>query len=70
MLQMRPIALTLIAAALLYQGFEAILGMLGAFSEGTININLMAILLFAGVGLLRLGDTSTLPSARGCKKIP
>lgn len=56
MLQMRPIGLTLIAAAILYQGVEAVLGMLGAFSAGRININLMFILLFAGVGLLRLSN--------------
>lgn len=56
MLQNRPIALTLIAAALIFQGIEAIIGMIGAFSAGNVNINLMFILLFAGIGLLRLSD--------------
>ncbi len=56
MLQTRPIALTLIAAALLYAGLEAIVGMIGAISMGRINVNLAFLLLPAGIGLLRLSD--------------
>jgi hypothetical protein len=56
MLQNRPIALTLIAAALMYGGVDAILGIVGSFSVGRININLAFLLLPAGIGLLRLSD--------------
>lgn len=56
MLQNRPIALTLIAAALLFQGIEAIIGIIGSLSAGRLNINLMFLMLFAGIGLLRLSD--------------
>lgn len=56
MLTNRPIALSLIAAAFIFQGIEAIVGMIGSFSFGKVNINLMFLLLFAGIGLLRLSD--------------
>jgi len=56
MLANRPIALSLIAAALLLQGIEAIVGMIGSASFGRVNINFMFLLLFAGIGLLRLSD--------------
>lgn len=56
MLENRPIALTLIAATLLYQGIEAFVGMIGSLSDGRVNINFVVIMLFAGIGLLRLSN--------------
>jgi hypothetical protein len=56
MLANRPIALSLIAAAFIFQGIEAVVGMIGSFSFGKVNINLMFLLLFAGIGLLQLSD--------------
>jgi hypothetical protein len=56
MLANRPIALSLIAVAFIFQGIEAIVGMIGSLSFGKVNINLMFLLLFAGIGLLRLSD--------------
>lgn len=56
MLQNRPIALSLIAAALIYFGIDAITGTIGALSVGRVNVNLAFLLLPAGIGLLRLSD--------------
>jgi hypothetical protein len=56
MLQNRPIALTLIAAALMLGGLEAIIDIVGALSFGRLNLNLAFLLLPAGIGLLRLSD--------------
>lgn len=56
LLQNRPIGLTIIAAAPMLQGLEALMGMVGALSQGKLNINLTVLALFAGIGLLKLSE--------------
>ena len=56
MVQNRPIALTLLAAVLLYAGLDAIMGIVGSFSAGRVNVNLAVLLLPAGIGLLCLSE--------------
>ena len=56
MLQNRPIALTLLAAVLLYSGLDAVWGMIAALDAGRLNLNLGILFIPAGIGLLRLSD--------------